>query len=187
MSRVAITNGIITLAEAKASIYGNGGVIPPTVNDSDIEDLIEAATPIIERLVGPIYTRSRTFYFDGGTSQINLPVRWRTLTSVTVDGTVTTAYSADPDAATITALGYFPTGNRNVVVVVVVGYATAAEYPPHVIKMARDLVSLWWQQSRNANRPGTAELDLSVPPMGFLVPNRVAQAALATPDLPGFA
>jgi hypothetical protein len=185
VSRVAITDGIITLAEAKESLNIATGV---TANDSLIEDYVEAATGPIERITGPIIGRTSTFTFDGGGSTVSLPVRWRTLTSVTVDGTVTTAYVADPNSGVITALGRFSPGVQNIVVVVVVGYATSADYPPNVKLMARELVRHWYQQGHQGNRPSFGNEVTDNPSMVFGVPTRRLEELWGSSTaLPGFA
>lgn len=185
VSRVAITNGIITLADARETLKLGAG---DTGNDNLIERYIEAATSPVERITGPIVSRTRTFYFDGGVAAINVPAKWRTLTSVTVDGVATTAYVADASAGTITALGRFAPGTANVVVVVVVGYATAAEYPPNAMVMARELVRHWYQQGHQGNRPSYGNEATDSPSMIFGVPTRRLEELWGdSTALPGFA
>jgi hypothetical protein len=182
---VAITDGIITLAEAKEALNIATGV---TGDDTLIERYVEAATGPIERITGPIVSKTRTFTFDGGTSVIKLPVRYRTITSVTVDGTATTAYVADASAATLTSLGRWSPGEQNVVVVLVLGYATAAEYPANVKLMARELVRHWWQQGHQGNRPSYGNEATDSPSMVFGVPTRRLEELWGgSTGLPGFA
>lgn len=182
---MAITDGIITLDDALASLYGNP---PPTAtaNDKDIERYIESATPVIENIVGPVVVRAVTWTFDGGDCAINLPARVQSITSVEVDGVATTAYVADLTAGVIHAFGRFAPGYQNVVVKATVGYA---KYPPNVVLAARELVRFWWQQGRQGNRPafGNEIPDTDSAPLGFLVPKRVMELLQATPGLGGFA
>jgi len=182
---VAITDGIITLAEAKESLNIATAV---TANDTLIEKYVEAATAPIERITGPIIRRTKTWTFDGGTSSILLPARLVSVTSVTVDGTATTAYVADLTAGIVTALGRFSPGTQNVVVVAVVGYATSAEYPANVKLMARELVRHWYQQGHQGNRPSFGNEATDSPAMVYGVPTRRLEELWGeSTALPGFA
>lgn len=184
---MAITDGIITLDDALASLYGNPAPTA-TANDEDIERYIESATPVIENIVGPVIEREVTWSFDGGDCAINLPARVQAITSVEVDGVATTAYVADLTAGVIHALGRFAPGYQNVVVEATVGYADD-EYPANVVLAARELVRFWWQQGRQGNRPafGNEIPDTDSTPLGFLVPKRVMELLQATPSVGGFA
>jgi len=122
---MAITDGLITLAEARASLGWNA---TDTGNDADLEDYIEAATPVIENITGPVLVKARTFTFDGGVDRLVVPVRFTSVTSVVEDGVAITDYVAEPTAGLITAgettgSRYFSSGIQNVVVTVSVGYA----------------------------------------------------------------
>lgn len=183
MSRVAITDGLITLANAKTSL----GLGSDTTYDADLEHYIMAATPIVEGITGPQIARTRTFTFNGGDCAVNIPVRFNTVTSVTVDGTATTSYVADPTAGIVTSLGRFATGTQNVVVVVTVGATTPGVYAENVILATRELVRFWWQQGRQANRPGVAEADTSAILPGSDIYKRVWQLLKPSQGLPGFA
>jgi len=183
-----IVRGLITLAQARQSIYGNAYSTAPTTMDADIESYISAATPVIEEIAGPMYAESRTVTFDGGGHTLILPFRFNAVTSITVDGVAETSYVAEPTVGLIhggtSALpDDFDSGTQNVVVVVTVGYATI---PPNVVLATRELVRLWWQVGRNANRPGTAEQDgPGELPMGLR--KRVSELLAPSAGLPGFA
>ncbi len=186
---MAIVDGLITLAEARSSIYGEQAGTAATVRDADIEKYVEAATPVIEDIAGPLIVRSRTFTFAGGSDAYVLPVRFTSVTSVTVDGVASTDYVADATAGiiypgTTDGISVFSSGVENVVIVVSVGSATI---PKNVSLAARELVRFWWQQGQQANRPGVAEQDASAAPQGFLVPRRVMELLRATPNVGGFA
>lgn len=182
---MAITNGLITLAEAKQSLG-----ITVTTNDSDIEDYIEAATPVIEQIAGPQYSRNLSFTFDGGSTAVVIPHRFTSVVSLLVDGVALADYIARPASGVIYAgttegLEEFESGVQNVVVTVAVGSATI---PANVKLAARELVRHWWQQGRQGNRPAFGnEAEAQDAPMGFSVPRRVYQLLEPSPRVPGFA
>lgn len=156
---MAIVRGLITLAQARASIYGERAGSAGTGNDADIEAYISAATPVIEEIAGPQYAESRTVLMDGGSHVYVLPHRFNAVTSVEVDGVAKSSYVADGRAGIIHAgtsdlPDVWDAGTLNVEFVVTVGNATI---PPNVQLATRELVRLWWQVGRQANRPGTAE------------------------------
>lgn len=184
-----ITDGLITLVEAKASLNIATGV---TANDTEIERYIEAATPVIEKLTGPLIVRSRTFTFDGGGDLVILPVAYTTLTSVVESGvTITSSVVGEPTtglirAGTQTVPTTFKVGVQNIVVTVSVGSATV----PYNVKLAaKELVRHWYQQGKQGNRPSFGNEYTDSPdglPRG--VPTRRLQELLdATVPMPGFA
>ena len=188
---MAIVDGLITLADARKSIYGNTYATAPTTLDSDIEDYVEAATPVIENICGPVLVKTRTFTHDGGVTSILLPYAISSVTSVTENGVAITDYTADLTRGIIHAGTYdanreFESGLANIVITVVVGNATI---PPNVILATRELVRFWWQLGRQANRPGVAEAGDAAPdlPMGFAVPRRVTELLRPNPRMAGFA
>lgn len=188
---MAITDGLITLADARASL---NLTTANTAYDSDIETYVEAATPVIENIVGPVLVKSRTFRFDGGREQIVLPVRFTSVTSVTENGAAVTDYVADPQAGiitagTTTAPDVFEPGVQNIVVTVSVGTAAdETEVPANVRLATRELVRHWWQQGRQANIPAFGEApDSASVPMGFAVPKRVYELLEPNKRVAGFA
>jgi len=189
---VTITDGLITLAEARASLGWSVSAV--TGNDADLEAYIEAATPVIENITGPILERAETYTFDGGRPYVMLPVRFASVVSVTVDGVAVTDYVADLTAGIISVgtnglVGWFASGVQNVVVVVNVGTAAnESEVAPNVKLATRELVRFWWQQGRQANTPAFGDApDVGTVPMGFAVPKRVMELLQSSPKLPGFA
>jgi hypothetical protein len=183
---MAIVDGLITLVQAKASL---NIASTTTVNDSDIERYIEACTPLIEFVTGPQIVRSRTFTFDGGDHVVVLPVRFNTVTSITVDSVAITDWVAESGNGIIhsglsTSPTNFNSGTQNVVVVVTVGNATI---PSNVQLATRELVRHLWQLGRQANRPGTAEAQTQTVPEGFAMPRRVLELLSANPRVAGFA
>lgn len=184
---MTITDGLITLAEARASL---GFATTNTAYDSDIESYIEAATPVIENITGPVLVKQLVFAFDGGRESVVLPVPFSSVVSVTENGAAVTDYVADADkgiitAGTTTAPDIFEPGIDNIVVTVSVGSATI---PPNVKLAARELVRFWWQQGRQANIPAFGEApDSGSVPMGFAVPKRVYELLEPNKRVAGFA
>ena len=171
---MAITRGLCTLAEARASIYGKQAATASTDQDSLIEDYVSAATNVIEGLpdIGPQFAESRTLTFDGGTHELRLPFKFNTVTSITVDGVADTGYVANGPAGIISASsdgwGWWEQGIQNVVVVVTVGNATIT---PNVKLAARELVTHWWRQGQQGNRPAFGDTSTD-PAVSFGVPTR---------------
>lgn len=184
---MAIVDGLVTLEDVRKSL---GFAATDTTNDSDIERYIEAATPVIENIVGPLIARSRVFTFDGGSSTVVVPVRFVSVTSIVESGVAITDFVADVQAGTITAgttdgVRDFAYGYQNVVVTVSVGAATV---PANVKLAAREIVRFWWQQGRQANIPAFGDAPESgVTPMGFAVPKRVIELLEPNKRIAGFA
>ena len=184
---MAITDGLITLEDVRKSL---GLAATDTSNDADLERYVEAATPVIENITGPLIQRTEVFYMDGGREAIVLPKRFTSVTSITQNGVAYTSYVADPGSGVITAgtstsPDVFEPGVRNVVVTVVTGSATI---PSNVQLAARELVRFWWQQGRQANIPAFGEAPESgVTPMGFAVPKRVMELLEPNKRIAGFA
>ena len=178
---------MITLAEARASL---GWATANTSNDADLEAYIEAATPVIENITGPLIVRSRTFTFDGGAPQVVVPVRFTSVTSVVESGVTVTDYVSDVLAGTVTAgttggVRDFAYGFQNIVVTVSVGVESV---PTNVKLAARELVRFWWQQGRQANTPAFGDSpDSGMVPMGFAVPRRVHELLEPNKRIAGFA
>lgn len=183
-----IVDGIITLAEARSSLNLASG---DTAKDSDIEFYVEAATPIIESIVGPVIVKSRVLTFDGGRDALVLPYQISSVTSITEDGVATTDYTANLTAGIIYG-GDSPTrrtfedGVQNIVVTVSVGSATV---PKNVTLMARELVRHWWQTTRQTQRSSfqaTAQ-EVASQPLPVGVSRRLQELAADVNAQPGFA
>lgn len=185
---MAVIDGLISLDDARRSL---GWAVSDTSNDADLERYIEAATPVIENITGPLIQRAETYKFDGGFRAVVLPVRFSSVTSVVESGVTVTDYVAEPDAGVVaagTAISprEFDAGHQNIVVTVQVGVASV---PSNVKLATRELVRHWWQQGRQGNRPGFGnELPTEQgTPMGFAVPKRVHELLEASPRVAGFA
>lgn len=118
-----------------------------------------------------------------------LPFRFNTVTSVTVDGVAVTDYVVDAlsgliHSGTESSPTDFNSGTLNVDVVVTVGYATI---PPNVKKAALALVTHWWQQGEQGNRPAFGDTS-NDPAIAFGVPTRrLAELLGGSEAVPGFA
>ena len=185
---MAIVDGLITLEQARAAVYGSG-VVSQT-DDAELEFYVEAATAVIENITGPQYARTVVYTFSGGTESLLVPVRFSAVTSVVEDGVTVTDYVSNPSAGIVTAgSGVAPrewaAGIQNVVVTVTVG---SASIPKNVQLATRELVRHWWQQGRQGGRPAFAVDAPADPSMVFGVPTRrLGELLAASPDLPGFA
>lgn len=182
---MAITRGLCTLAEARTSIYGLQAGTAATGMDSLIEDYVSAATVVIEGLpdVGPQYAESRTLKFDGGTRCLVLPYPINAVTSVTVDGVATTAFTPNLTAGLIIADDWWSRGDQHITAIVTVG----ATIPPNVKLAARELVTHWWRQGQQGNRPSFGDAS-SDPAVQFGVPTRRLMELLnGVSGVPGFA
>lgn len=123
-----VAGGLITLEYAKTGLAWADN---NTARDADLTAYIQAATPVIESLVGPVLQQTKTIMLDGGKTGVLLPGRINAASSVTavrVDGGVWSGYTVNPDSGVIYAgptwAGMkFPPGIRNVEVDVTVGYA----------------------------------------------------------------
>lgn len=184
---MAVVGGLCTLEEARSSLGWKAVV---AADDADLERYIEAATPLIEDKTGPIVSGPRTFTVDGGGGAIVLPVRVSSVTSVTVNGVVSTNYVLDAAAGIVyagstTSRDVFSAGTGNVVIVAQVGLS---EIPPAIRLAARELVRHMWQVGRQANRPafGDEAVPQSVPQISDL-PNRVKMLIAPYMNLGGFA
>lgn len=180
---MAIVNGLITLAEAKLSIFNSA---TSTANDADVEAYIEAATPVIEDITGPMLRREVTVALDGGRPSVLLPWPVNSVVSVTVGGVASTDHTVSLASGIIYAGSSFAAGVSNVVVVASIGPATI---PPNVKLATRELVRFWWQQGRQGNRPafGNDGADSVDVPSGFAVPRRVVELCKPNRRVDGFA
>lgn len=170
--------------------------------ESTIDDMIDAATPVLESIAGPVDLTTATYTgrpptrsarllasYRGGdavarSAPIPLPWPFVTITSVTVDGTLVAATDYDTTRKSFglldPAVGCDPwAGATKVVVVATIGGASA---PANVKLAALELVSYWWQSTQQSQRSAWSD---GGPPMGFAVPQRVRDLLGPTYRLPG--
>jgi len=181
-----IEGGLISLEYAREGLNFKTA---DAVRDADLTTYVQAATPVIESIVGAVAPVTRTRRFAGGTSAVVLPEPASAVTSVSEDGTATTDYVFD-SVSNIVYAGD-PAGSREftdgvlaVTVVYTAGYVTV----PATLQLAtRELVRHWWQQGKQSNRPAFDEPGEPVgAPMGFAVPKRVMELCQPYVKVPGF-
>jgi len=181
-----IAGGLITLEYAQEGLNFK---TTDTARDADLTTYVQAATPVIESIVGPVLVATRTRKFAGGTPAVVLPERATAITSVAEEGVATTDYVFDAFSNIVYAgdpagSRDFTDGHLSVTVVYTVGYATV----PQTLKLAaRELVRHWWQQGKQSNRPAFDDpAEPFGPPMGFAVPKRVVELCQPYVTVPGF-
>lgn len=196
---------IVQLADVKFHLN-----IVDNTTDMELQSFIDAATPIIEKITGPVIRQTFVEYFDGGTTQLllgNLPLisitsitevdgdELNTLTAITLgSGTTQYGYTVDPERGRIVrrvnnAEAYFADGVQNIKVTYVAGYADGA-FPKNVRLATLNLIQHWWQQSQMNKSAGRAMYggdDVSAMVGGWAIPNRVRELLQPDPDLPGIA
>lgn len=175
-----ITGGLITLEYAAAGLnFTNVGMGGQADRDAELTAYVQAATAVIENLVGPVLQTSKSVAFDGGITAIVLPDKATAVTSVTENGVTLTAgsYFFDPIGGIVFGGNsvyprvFYP-GRLSIVVTYTVGYATV---PATLQLAARELVRFWWQQGKAANRPAYGDAVETAAPQGFAVPKRVIE------------
>ena len=180
-----IEGGLITLEYAQEGLNFKTA---DASRDADLTTYVQAATPVIESLVGAVLPVTRTKRFAGGGTAVVLPERAETVVEVSEDGTVTTDYVFDSDAHIVYAGD--PAGSRSFVdgiLSVSVEYTAGYAAVPETIQLAaRELVRHWWQQGKQANRPAFGE-EPEAPTVQFGVPTRrLAELLQPYMNVPGF-
>lgn len=185
---------IISIEDARAALNLATSDRTP---DEEIRLYVQAATEIVEDLVGPVLTASVTEKHTGGGYALGLFRKATAITSVTEDGTALTSgdYSLDPNSGLLWRGTYPGAGTwsadttAGITVVYTVG---AAVVPPSVILAGRELVRHLYavgQQPWRQPYGGGIEDAMLTTPSGYAVPNRVVQ--LLKPHMsgrvPGFA
>jgi len=202
---VAAPAFVISLDQARK---GLGLAAANTVNDEDLRLFIQAATPIMEDLIGSIVARTRIESYDGGRPQIGL--LWAPVMSITsiIESygsnyvrTLTAqdifsgsgsgdafAYTVDLTTGIITrrASGVainFVSGTRNVQVTYVTGRVLAGNH----LLAARRLIRHLYQTEQQGFRPqmGSPETTLGSTPSGYAVPRAVIELCADSSRPPG--
>ena len=194
---------IVTLADVKAHLN-----IDTIDDDTELQNFLEATTPIIEKIAGPVIVQTVTEYVNGGGPVITLnyqPVI--SITSITetvgninytlepvVLGTSTSqyGYTLDTNRGRVTRRNFntdttFADGLGNVKIVYSAGRASI---PKNIRLAALELVNHWWsmsQRNRNGGRPAFGGEDVLNMGAGFAIPNRVRELLQPDPQLPGIA
>ncbi|MFE4469550.1 hypothetical protein ACFRFH_12115 [Leifsonia sp. NPDC056824] len=187
-----VDGGLITLEYAAEGLHmRDAGTGSQGDRDADLTTFIQAATPVIEDLIGPVIAANKTLAFDGGTYSIVLPDRANAIVSVTEAGNLLTAgsYFFDPVGSIVYGGNmiyprlFYP-GRLAIVITYSVGYGTV---PVTIQLAARELVRFWWQQGMNAQRPAYSDAVETAAPMGFAVPKRVVEMLTPYMGTVGFA
>jgi len=197
---------LISLAEAKAGLGVTG-----TAKDEDIRSVIEAATPIMEDICGPLLRQTRVESYDGGVSQINL--LWSPIVSVTgiietygsnytrpltqqdiFSGSGLDAFGFTVDLVTgivtrraIGAAINFASGKRNIQITYVSGRAAISG---NILLATRRLIRHLWSQEQQSFRPNVLaapDPNMTTSPAGFAVPRAVVELCADSTRAPGLA
>jgi len=204
----SVSSSLATLDEFKAHLNLKG----VTTTDAELQGFLDAATPVIENICGPILTRTVTAEkHDGGEGfRISLVVRQRPILAVSsvteYAGDVATvltqvtdpsagtdfSYTVDLETGTITRRGSsggvipFYGGVDNILVTYTAGYATV---PLNVRLAALFQAAHMFQSSQLSGRllvRGVGEDSYSFA-AGFGIPNRVRELLQPHQRIPGIA
>lgn len=174
-----------TIAEVKEHLN-----IPSTetTHDDELQRMLDAATLVVEKYVGPVSERTVTATFNGGEPTIFLPFPVVSVTSVSEsrNGTPVTLaaneYRFDSDIGAVSRVfgsydAVFATGSRVVSVTYVAGRSPV---PADITLATLELVRHWYQQTQQGGRPsfpntGALEDETPSPMLGFAIPNRVRE------------
>lgn len=198
MTDTVIDGGLITLEYAAAGLKYkkvNDGLNAD--RDADLTAYVQAATPVIEDIVGAVLPVSKVRTFDGGGSVIVLNDRIASITTVTESGITSPGFTFDPVsgllyAGTTSISRTFSPGAFNITVTYMAGFAEIDDVPqiPQTLKLAtRELVRFWVQQGNQAQAApfGESVESMSYTPQGFAVPKRVMELCAPYQSIGGFA
>jgi hypothetical protein len=192
-----ITGGLITLEFAATGVKyspASVGQAGNTARDADLTAYVQAATPVIEDIAGPVLQVSKTVRFNGGDDKIILHDTVSSVTTVVEVGNTLNAatdYIFDPVSNII--IGGTPVYPRIFYpgrLAMTVTYVTGFAVIPMTIQLAtRELVRFWIQQGNQSQRPGFGDQveSLAYTPQGFAVPKRVMELLAPYRKLGGFA
>jgi len=187
---------LVTLGDVKDHLN-----IPAATNTHDLELLltIDAVTPVVENITGPILQRSFTETYDGGgvfistrhrplvsvesVSEYRGPIRYDLTQVATIDAGTIYSYTWEPTGRIVRrtvggGVATFPPGPNAVTVKYTAGYA---QVPANVSYGTKELIRVNYQQTQQAaRRPfgGGAAAQDDTPGttiLGFFVPNRVRE------------
>lgn len=182
---------LISVQDAIAGLKWGAGDV--AANSDKLRLYIAAATEVLEDIAGALIRDTVTQIADGGRTGVLLWERPTEILTVTVNGTATTSYIPNLNAAIVyssPAGSRFPDGLQNVAITYRVG---DEQISPSVQLAAQELVRHLWQvgqQALNGSPPEPTSLDprqQSLTRSGFAVPNRVIQLIGNHHSLPGLA
>lgn len=165
---------MITLEEAKTHLNITG-----TADDDELRGFIEAATPVVEDVVGPVVVRSYTEVDSQGgpfLTLANCPVV--SLTSLAAVLTSGTSYDVDGlDLDGQNGIVRRLDGGRFCGPLRITYKAGRAVVPANITQAAKEIVRHMWETQRGHSgaRPGFGEEDFAVTGSGFTVPRRVME------------
>lgn len=164
---------VVSLADVKAAVNIDGDG-----HDDELRSMIEAATEVVENVVGPVTVRSRSEVHPGGSLLVLHHVPALALTSlipIHPTGTVYLPGDVDLDGETgiVRRLG----GGGFTGPLRVVYTAGRRVVPPNVVEATKVIVAHLWatQRGHSGARPGFGEDPVSAPGAGFLVPHRATE------------
>lgn len=203
----AVTSGapIVTLADVHAHLN-----ITSTAHDTELQGFIDAATPVIEHITGPIGAAAYVETYDGGGPYIvlrHVPVL--AITSITeyrsgvaypltgvasLDLTATDTFLYEATTGIVrrytgsgVAYRFWP-GVATVTVSYTAGYAAI---PANVRMATLDLIKWWWESTRRGRTvvvgPDFDAAGETLNIRGYLVPYDVASALEPNRRTPGIA
>lgn len=173
--REASPGYIISLADAKRHLN-----IPldDTTSDEELRGFIEAATPVVEDVVGPIVARTYTEVHNGGPFLVLGYSPVISLTSLAPVLTNGTTYSAaDMDVDTEVGVVRRLDGGRFCGPIRATYRAGRAIVPANISQGAKEVVRHMWdtQRGHSGARPGFGEEEFVTTGSGFTIPRRVME------------
>lgn len=168
---------LIDLAAARDACNLQDG---DTGKDAWLTSAIDAASAVIEDIVGAVSQASRTATLSGGGVAVVLPFTPTDVTSVTADGEVWASYCVSgavvyAGSGSFVRRTTFPPGAGNVVVEYEVG---SDDVPPAIAMATSELVRHWFQFGQQGQRPGFGGETIpeqAWPGSGSAVPKRVME------------
>lgn len=171
---MAVTD-IVTVAEVKTHLNISAS---DTSQDTELAAFIEAVTPVVEHITGPVVARQVVEKHDGGCEAIVLrqpPVV--SVTSVTEDGVTVAAsdYTLSDAGVLYRTSRVWLYGRGKVQVTYQAGRSAV---PASIALAAKELVRINWRPQQGGNYSpfdGGAADEVGQVRFGFFVPNRVAE------------
>ena len=165
--------GILSLRDAKAHLNQSG-----TVDDEELRRFIEAATPVVEDVVGPVVVRTYSEVHSSGSLLVlgYCPVVSLTsLAPVLTGGTSSTVADLDFDAET--GIVRRLDGGSFTGPVRVTYQAGRPIVPANITQATAEIVRHMWETQRGHSgaRPGFGEEELLPTSSGFTIPRRAME------------
>ena len=156
---------VFTLEQAKKGL----NVTVPVTQDPDIQGFVTAISQRFDDpdICGPVVQRTITAEItSGGRAWVRLKHRpIVSVASVTIGGTVTTAYVLDPDEGLLWSDAGFTRGRRNISVTYTAGrFATTAEVTERFIHAAQITFAHLWTAERGAGSSVFGNMDQDYQP-----------------------